>query len=56
MRCGLDLRGCKLPRGLQSMRPVFVGADLGRTPLSTALDKAGHSAASPTLFLAGARA
>jgi Leucine carboxyl methyltransferase len=38
---------------LQGMRPVFVGADLGRTLLSAALAQAGHLAAEPTLFVAG---
>jgi hypothetical protein len=38
---------------LQGMRPVFVGADLGRTPLSAALAQAGHLASEPTLFVAG---
>ena len=38
---------------LQGMRPVFVGADLGRTPLSAALAQAGHFASEPTLFVAG---
>jgi len=38
----------------QSVRPVLVGADLGRTPLSAALSRAGHSPANPTLFVAGA--